>query len=42
MSDLINKMKEYLIENKTSNIFKIKFIQKYTLINTINRRYKEL
>ena len=42
MSDLINKLKEYLLDNKTSNIPEIKFLQDSDLIFTINRGFTEL
>ena len=42
MSDLINKMKEYLLDNKTSSIPEIKFLQESDLIFTLNRGFTEL
>ena len=42
MSDLINKLKDYLLENKTSNIPEIKFLQDSELIFTVNRGFTEL
>ena len=42
MSELINRLKEYLLDNKTSNIPEIKFLQESDLIYTINRGFTEL
>ena len=42
MSELINKMKEYLLDNKTSTIPEIKFLQESDLIFTLNRGFTEL
>ena len=42
MSDLINKLKDYLLDNKTSNIPEIKFLQDSELIFTVNRGFTEL
>ena len=42
MSDLINKLKDYLLDNKTSNIPEIKFLQESELLFTINRGFTEL
>ena len=42
MSELINRLKDYLLDNKTSNIPEIKFLQESDLIYTINRGFTEL
>jgi len=42
MSDLVNKIKDYLLENKTSNIPEIKFLQDSDIIFTLNRGFTEL
>ena len=42
MSDLINKLKEYLLDNKSSNIPEIKFLQESNLLFTLNRGFTEL
>ena len=42
MSELINRLKDYLLDNKTSNIPEIKFLQESDLIHTINRGFTEL
>jgi hypothetical protein len=42
MSELINKLKDYLLDNKTSNIPEIRFLQESDLIYTINRGFTEL
>ena len=42
MSDTINKLKEYLLDNKISNIPEIKFLQDSDLIFTLNRGFTEL
>ena len=42
MSELINRLKDYLLENKTSNIPEIRFLQESDLIYTINRGFTEL
>ena len=42
MSDVINKLKDYLLDNKTSNIPEIKFLQDSNIIFTINRGFTEL
>ena len=42
MSELINKMKEYLLDNKTSTIPEIKFLQESYLIFTLNLGFTEL
>ena len=41
MSDLINKLKEYLLDNKSSNIPEIKFLQESNLSFTLNRSFTE-
>ena len=42
MAELINRLKDYLFDNKTSNIPEIKFLQESDLIHTINRGFTEL
>ena len=42
MSELINRLKDYLLDNKTSNIPEIRFLQESDLIYTINRGFTEL
>ena len=42
MSDLLNKLKDYLLDNKTSNIPEIKYLQNSDLNLTINRGFTEL
>ena len=42
MSELINKLKEFLFDNKISNIPEIKFLQESDIILTINRGFTEL
>ena len=42
MAELINRLKDYLFDNKTSNIPEIKFLQESDLIYTINRGFTEL
>ena len=42
MSELINKLKEFLFDNKISNIPEIKFLQEFDIILTINRGFTEL
>ena len=42
MSELINRLKDYLLDNKISNIPEIKFLQESDLIYTINRGFTEL
>ena len=42
MSDLLNKLKDYLLDNKTSNIPEIKYLQESDLTLTINRGFTEL
>jgi hypothetical protein len=42
MSDLINKLKDLLLDNKTTNIPEIKFLQESDLTLTINRGFTEL
>ena len=42
MSELINKLKEFLFDNKISNIPEIKFLQESDIILTINRGFTVL
>ena len=42
MSDIINRLKDYLFDNKISNIPEIKFLQESDIILTINRGFTEL
>ena len=42
MSELINRLKDYLLDNKTTNIPEIRFLQESDLIYTINRGFTEL
>ena len=42
MSDSINKLKDLLLDNKTTNIPEIKFLQESDLTLTINRGFTEL
>ena len=42
MSDLLNKLRDYLLDNKTSNIPEIKYLQDSDLTLTINRAFTEL
>ena len=42
MSDLLNRLKDLLLDNKTSNIPEIKFLQESDLTLTINRGFTEL
>ena len=42
MSELINKLKEFLFDNKISNIPEIKFLQESDIILMINRGFTEL
>ena len=42
MSELINRLKDYLLDNKTSNIPEIRFLQESDLIYAINRGFTEL
>ena len=42
MSDILNKLKDYLLDNKISNIPEIKYLQESDIILTINRGFTEL
>ena len=42
MSDIVNRLKDYLFDNKISNIPEIKYLQESDLILTINRGFTEL
>ena len=42
MSDVLNKLKDYLFERKISNIPEIKYLQELDIILTINRGFTEL
>ena len=42
MSDLLNRLRDLLLDNKTTNIPEIKFLQESDLILTINRGFTEL
>ena len=42
MSDLLNRLKDLLLDNKTSNIPEIKFLQESDITLTINRGFTEL
>ena len=42
MSEILNKLKDYLFDNKISNIPEIKFLQESDIILTINRGFTEL
>ena len=42
MSDILNKLKDYLLDNKFSNIPEIKFLQESDIILSINRGFTEL
>ena len=39
MSDIVNRLKDYLFDNKISNIPEIKYLQESDLILTINRGF---
>ena len=42
MTDILNKLKDYLLDNKISNIPEIKYLQESDIILTINRGFTEL
>ena len=42
MSDILNKLKDYLLDNKITNTPEIKFLQESDIILTINRGFTEL
>ena len=42
MSDLLNRLKDFLLDNKTTNIPEIKYLQESDITLTINRGFTEL